>query len=623
MRPEVSIFDIEGDGLVPNRIHCLCVNDNGKEKNTTNYENMKKFFTKAEVIVGHNIVLFDIPVVERILGIEVKAKVVDTLALSWYLFPKRVRHGLEWWGEDYGVPKPVIDDWDDLPIEDYIHRCTEDVKINTKLWNDCWDYLMLIYDGDEEAIWRLIDYLTFKMKCVALQEKSKWKVDVPFVEEKLAILEHEQGQAFDRLAKVMPNVKKYKKKTRPLKPFKKDGTYSAVGERWFDELEKQGLPKEFNGELKVFDKEEPPNPSSVPQIKEWLFTLGWEPETYKIVRNKETNEVRQIPQVKRDGGELCDSVLRLAEKEPDLKALEGLSIITHRIGLLKGFLRDQENGYLKARVGGFTNTLRLKHSEIVNLPGVDKPYGDWIRGALIAPEGHELCGSDMAALEDRTKQHYMWEYDPEYVKKMQEPGYCPHIDIAELAGYLKPEEGQRYRDGAFLSKDDEKRISAERKRAKPVNYGGVYGQTPEGLAQTTGMDIKDARRLHKIYWERNWSVKKIAEDCKVKQIGDQKWLFNPVSKLWYSLRHEKDRFSTLNQGTGAYCFDMWVQNVLEQRKQLTAQFHDEVVLTVKKGFREKATRLLKDAIKAVNEQLKLNRDLDIDVQFGDKYADIH
>ena len=51
--------------------------------------------------------------------------------------------------------------------------------------------------------------------------------------------------------------------------------------------------------------------------------------------------------------------------------------------------------------------------------------------------------------------------------------------------------------------------------------------------------------------------------------------------MWYSLRFDKDRFSTLNQGTGAYCFDTWVKYILSKRPQLTGQFHDEVILEIK------------------------------------------
>lgn len=93
--------------------------------------------------------------------------------------------------------------------------------------------------------------------------------------------------------------------------------------------------------------------------------------------------------------------------------------------------------------------------------------------------------------------------------------------------------------------------------------------------------------------------------------------------MWYYLKAEKDRFSTLNQGTGTFCFDLWVKFILEARPQLTADFHDEVVLEVRKGNRDKATKLLKDCVGKVNDRLKLNRELDVDVSFGPTYADIH
>ncbi|MNL65810.1 hypothetical protein D3C87_1901950 [compost metagenome] len=68
---------------------------------------------------------------------------------------------------------------------------------------------------------------------------------------------------------------------------------------------------------------------------------------------------------------------------------------------------------------------------------------------------------------------------------------------------------------------------------------------------------------------------------------------------------------------------MWIKEVLKRRQQLTGQSHDEGIWEVKVGYREAATKLLKDAIQEVNKQLKLNRDLDVGVQFGKSYAEIH
>lgn len=99
--------------------------------------------------------------------------------------------------------------------------------------------------------------------------------------------------------------------------------------------------------------------------------------------------------------------------------------------------------------------------------------------------------------------------------------------------------------------------------------------------------------------------------------------YNPISSFWYSLRKENDKFSTLVQGTAAYTFDLWVKNVLKRRDQLTASFHDEIVLTIKKGHRDDCIAMLRDAIYETNEQLQLNVLLDIGIQFGNRYSEIH
>jgi DNA polymerase III alpha subunit (gram-positive type) len=135
----MPVFDIETDGLLDEltKIHVLSwMGDDGNVHHTHDYEAMRIFFTEAPTLIGHNIIRFDIPAVEKVLGIEVKSRLIDTLPLSWYLNHDRMRHGLEGYGEDYGVPKPVIKDWNTLTPEEYAHRCNEDVKINTRLHRD-------------------------------------------------------------------------------------------------------------------------------------------------------------------------------------------------------------------------------------------------------------------------------------------------------------------------------------------------------------------------------------------------------------------------------------------------------------------------------------------------------
>lgn len=674
---KICVFDIEGNSLNPDKIWVVsaAIFSNGKWrlKSTTDYDEMRSFFLNTDTLIGHNITLFDIPAVERILDIKIKADLIDTLPLSWYLEPYRMRHGLAWWGENFGIPKPVIQEgeWEGaLPhetqeefLQKMTHRCEEDVKINCKLIDKQWKDLNNLYDGDKKAINRLVKYLMFKIDCAREAEKSGWRVDIDRCNSTLEKLIAEKEEKVSALTLAMPKVKKYvemwkpdelykKPKTykKPATFQKKDGELSAAGKRykaicdsvgedaytkdsvtvqskelnaqgikWMDLLESQGLPETHEDPITYLKSEKEPNPNSHTQTKDWLFELGWKPETFTFKREAD-GSTRKIEQVRKvvDGEKvLCNSVKKLIEKEPAIELLGGLSILSHRIPILQGFLKNTDSdGYLQAQIQGLTNTLRFKHKVVVNLPSVGKPYGEDVRGCLIAPEGYELCGSDMSSLEDRTKQHYMWDYDPEYVKEMQTEDFDPHLDLAVVAGFLTEEQAQLHKSGV-------KKFSGERAKAKTANYACVYGAGGATVARAADIPTKEGEVLVEKYWVRNWSVRQIAEDQKVKRCLDSSWLYNPVSRFWYSLRTDKDRFSTLNQGTGVFCFDMWIYNFRQVRPQLTGQMHDEVILTVKKGYRDEVIKLLKDAIQLTNKQLKLNRELDVDVQFGDSYAEIH
>lgn len=622
---KVYVFDIEADGLLDEatKIHCLSYTSPGSDEvqTLTDYDEMIDFLAEAKILIAHNAILYDKPVLEKLLGVPVNARIIDTLALSWYLNHDRIIHGLDSYGKDYGVPKPKIDDWENLTLEEYCHRCEEDVKINQRLWSDLRQNLLNLYENWADAD-RFIKYLMFKMKCAALQQESRWRLDKNLAQDSLDKLTKLQDEAVEELKQRMPQVPKYVVKSRPAKPFKKDGTYSTHGAKWFALLREEGFPKDYEGEVKVLHHMDEPNPNSHEQVKAWLTSLGWEPQTFKFDRNKETGEERQIPQVRRDGEdgkELCPSVTELIEVEPAIKVLEDLTTIQHRLSIFKGFLENEKDGFLIAEIGGLTNTLRFKHRVLVNLPGVSKAWGEAVRGSLIAREGYELCGSDMSSLEDNTKRHYMWNYDPDYVIEMSRPGFDPHLDLALHAGSVTQQEVDDY----VGEVEGAKNLKPIRTEYKQANYSCIYGVGAAKLARTLKITRNQAQALIDAYWERNWAIRKLAEDTLIKHCNGSMWLFNPVSKFWYSLRNEKDIFSTLNQGTGVYCFDSWVEEILKVRKQLTGQFHDEIILEIKKGNQDKCRSLLKEAIARVNDRLKLNVQLDVDVQFGDRYSDIH
>jgi len=611
------VFDIETDGLNPSKIHCLSYTTDGKEYNTvTHGDDMRHLLWNAKGLIGHNILRYDIPVLERLLHMKIKARLYDTLPMSWVINYERGKHGLATFGEEFGIPKPVVTDWADQDIQVYIHRCEEDVRINWKLWQNLLKRYMLIYK-DKKTLDKFFGYLSFKMNCAAEAERSGWKVDLKLAQDSVDKLKEQQDHKVSELREVMPMRKLMSIKTKPKVMTKKDHSISAHGQRWFDLLEEHGLPQNYEGDVSVVRGVDQSNPNSPDQVKDWLYGLGWEPCTHKFNKNKETGEEKKVPQIRKNG-ELTPSVQLLIDDNPAVGVLDGLTVIQHRLGIFYGFLETHVNGYVKAEIDGLTNTLRFKHRKpLVNLPGVDKPWGKEIRGCLTVPdEDYTLCGADMTSLEDTTKRHYMKPYDPDYVEEMSRDGFDPHLDLALHAGAITQDQIDKHNSG-------EVSLKSLRKNYKVVNYSATYGVGAAKLSRETGMSVGEAAALLDAYWERNWAVRQFAEDQKIRKIDGEMWVQNPVSKFWHNLRYEKDAFSTINQSTGAYCFDKWVALYRTKRGNVIGQFHDESINLVKKGDEQEHTKVLVWAIEKLNKELKLNVDLGIDVQYGQRYSEIH
>jgi hypothetical protein len=612
-----TVFDIETDGLLDEltKIHVLSwSNDMGEVKHTHDYDEMRYVLLNSETLVGHNIIRFDIPAVEKVLGIEVKARLIDTLALSWYLHHDRMKHGLESYGEDYGVHKPVIKDWKTLTPQVYAHRCDEDVKINNRLWRDLDLKLNKLYQDPTEKD-RLIDYLTFKLDCAREQEALRWKLDVDKAQAAYDEIMALKVEKVEQLAEAMPRKTLTRMASRPKVMHKKDGSLSSHGEKWVD-LCKEYKQPETTMQFVVKTGEERGNPNSNDQVKDWLYSLGWKPRTYKFLRDKVTGDERQIEQVRKNG-ELCGSVKELAEVDQAVDLLDGLTVLTHRAGILKSFLECHKDGWLEASIAGLTNTFRFKHYRpLVNLPGVDKPYGDVIRGCLTCPDGYILSGADMTSLEDTTKRHYMKPLDPDYVEQMSHEGFDPHLDLALHAGVITQDDIDKHNSG-------ERSLKALRKNYKVVNYSATYGVGAPKLARETGMSKSEAKTLLEAFWSRNWAIEKVASTLRVRELFNGMWLKNPVSGFWHSLRSDKDRFSTLNQSTGVYCFDSWVKECRGMGLKTIGQFHDEIIVLTKEGDEDKTENIMQMSINNVNDAINLNVPLGTDVQFGNTYADIH
>ena len=273
------------------------------------------------------------------------------------------------------------------------------------------------------------------------------------------------------------------------------------------------------------------------------------------------------------------------------------------------------------------------------MPGVDKLYGEEIRGCIIADKDCSFLGCDLTNIEDKTKRHYIFKYDPDYVNTMNIPGYDAHLEIAMLGGYLKQEDIDFYKETdkylencqingetVLLSEEDKARyksIKKIRQKAKVTNFSCTYKVGAPTLSRNMGAPEKEAKSFIDVFWKRNKAILQIEKDTVVRKINGDMWLQNPMNMFWYSLRNEKDIFSTLNQGSAVYCFDVFLGFVKKEKLKVPFQYHDEFLANVLKTSEQEAREKVVKAMQKTNDFLKLNVELGCSIQYGQKYSDCH
>ena len=105
------VFDLESDNLLDEatKMHVFSWQDIDVPDmcgSTDDPNVVRDLLSKASTIIGHNIVRYDLVLLEKLFGITYRGQVIDTLPLSWYLEPSKLRHSLDDWGKRLGVAKP-------------------------------------------------------------------------------------------------------------------------------------------------------------------------------------------------------------------------------------------------------------------------------------------------------------------------------------------------------------------------------------------------------------------------------------------------------------------------------------------------------------------------------------
>ena len=248
------------------------------------------------------------------------------------------------------------------------------------------------------------------------------------------------------------------------------------------------------------------------------------------------------------------------------------------------------------QTGAATGRLSSFNPNLQNIP-IRTEEGREIRAAFIPENGWELLAADYSQIELRLLAHMS-----------QDP--------VLLASFNNGEDIHT-RTAAEVFKVDPLMVNADMRRsAKAVNFGIVYGQTPFGLAQTLGIDRKEAELYILRYFERYAGVRLFIDRTieEVRQTGVAKTLHgrrrpipdmqsrNPSARSFA----ERTAVNTPLQGTAADLIKLAmirIQQVLDEKQmksRMLLQVHDELVFETPPEEKEELAALVKHQMETVH-----------------------
>lgn len=397
---KVGLFDIEGNGLLDTitTVHCGVVKERGgliAKFRPTEIHAFLRHLETFDVLIAHNGIGYDFPVLSKLYGWEFKGKKVDTLIMSRLLDPKRMvpfncpdkdigPHGLEAWGYRVGRGKPSHDDWENFS-EEMLHRCTEDVEI-----------LDLVYDAllkeSKGGKWRDAFIMSFELfGHLQKQEEYGWLVDQDHMRRCIVQLTRWIAMIDRVITPMLPQilvVEEQKKKGEYhylQKPFLKSGAYSQSILDWCASNNLDPGDKPVGGCFSRISFR-PTDLNSNAETKDFLLSLGWEPLEWN------TNDAgdRTSPKLSKDDPfEGIEGKLgRLVAKRVQCRQRRG--IIEGLLGIVR------EDGRIASSVNTLAVTGRATHRGVVNIPKAGSFYGKSMRRIFTSKPGFVLVGTDSA-----------------------------------------------------------------------------------------------------------------------------------------------------------------------------------------------------------------------------------
>ncbi|MGL6295816.1 MAG: DNA polymerase I, partial [Plesiomonas sp.] len=266
-----------------------------------------------------------------------------------------------------------------------------------------------------------------------------------------------------------------------------------------------------------------------------------------------------------------------------------------------------------------TATGRLSSTDpnLQNIP-VRNEAGRRIRQAFIADTGCKIVAADYSQIELRIMAHLSG--DQGLLKAFSEGVDIHRATAAEVFGL------------------DRDKVSADQRRsAKAINFGLIYGMSAFGLARQLGIGRNEAQRYMDLYFERYPGVLDYMESTRTQATaqGYVETLFGrrlqlPDINARNGIRRKAAERAAINapmQGTAAdiikkamLAVDQWLRATPELGVRLLMQVHDELVFEIPQQHVEHCTL----QIKQIMEQCAaLNVPLVVDVGVGDNWDQAH
>jgi DNA polymerase I len=353
-------LDLEANGLTPDTIWCVVTSENGVSTVHTTPDTLSEALRGSVSVVGHNLIGYDMPVLERLWGITVAPeRVLDTLVLSRLYEPsKSGGHSLRNWGECLGFPKGDHTDWTQLSQE-MIDYCIRDVEVTEAVHQNLMQNMTCFSPNCIE--------LEHKVQAsVQQQEINGWTLDQPLARDLCATFKERMNEIEEELQQKFPPI---------------------VHERW---SEKTG--KQLKDKVEVF------NVGSRQQIAKRLSSLG--------VRFDKLTE---------KGNPIVDEAVLETIDLPEAKVVSEYLMLQKRYAQVNSWLEHvKEDGRVHGRVisnGAVTGRMTHQSPNMAQVPASHSPYGHECRSCWTVPEGKKLVGFDASGLELRMLAHYMKDED--------------------------------------------------------------------------------------------------------------------------------------------------------------------------------------------------------------------